>query len=224
MLLIKAFQLTRKAFLLKPQKIVLFDLDGTLTYGISSTKFLFRRVRDEAFFEHLEKEWLKDRMDHPTLAAQVTDRMAGWKVSGLERSLHLIPKMTGIGQTVRSLKKKGYYVALATLGYELSARYFQKRYDFDEVRGTTLEVKKGIITGKKMVIFEEHEKALFLKGLAKKFKLPLSQTAAVGDSRSDREVFKIAGVRVAINQDGFLKGLAHVDVKGRDLRQVLKYL
>jgi phosphoserine phosphatase len=209
---------------LKPQKIVLFDLDGTLTYGVSSTKFLFRRAGDEAFFEHLEQEWLKDRMDHPTLAAQVTERMAGWKVSGLERSLHLIPKMTGIAQTVRTLQKKGYYVALATLGYELSARYFQKRFGFDEVRGTTLEVKKGIITGKKMVIFEEHEKALFLKSLAKRFKLPLSQTAAVGDSRSDREVFKIAGVRVAINQDGFLKGLAHVDVKGRDLRQVLKHL
>ncbi|HXL72777.1 MAG TPA: HAD-IB family phosphatase [bacterium] len=209
---------------MKPQKIVLFDLDGTLTYGISSTRFIFRRVGDEAFFEQLEHEWLKDRMDHPTLAAQVTRRMTGWKVRDLEKSLHLIPKMTGIAQTVRSLQKKGYYTALATLGYELSARYFQKRYGFNEVRGTTLEVKKGIITGKKMVIFEEHEKASFLRSLAKTFKLPLSQTAAVGDSRSDREVFKIAGFRVAINQDGFLKGLAHVDVKGRDMRQILKYL
>jgi len=209
---------------LNPQKIVLFDLDGTLTYGISSTRFLFRRIGDEAFFEHLEQEWLKDRMDHPTLAAQVTQRMKGWKVRDLEKSLHLIPKMIGIAQTVRSLQKKGYYTALATLGYELSARYFQKCYGFDEVRGTTLEVKNGIVTGKKMVIFEEHEKASFLKRLSKKFKLPLSQTAAVGDSRSDREVFKIAGFRVAINQDGFLKGLAHVDVKGRDMREILKYL
>ena len=209
---------------MKPTKVVLFDLDGTLTYGVSSTRFLFRRVGDEAFFEHLEQEWLKDRMDHPTLAAQVTKRMTGWKVRDVESSLHLIPKMTGIAATIRVLQKKGYYTALATLGYELSARYFQKRYGFNEVRGTTLEVKKGIITGKKMVIFEEHEKALFLKRLAKKFKLPLSQTAAVGDSRSDREVFKIAGIRVAINQDGFLKGLAHVDIKGRDLRQVLTHL
>jgi phosphoserine phosphatase len=209
---------------LKPRKIVLFDLDGTLTYGISSTRFLFRRVGDEAFFERLEHEWLKDRMDHPTLAAQVTRRMTGWKVRDMARSLHLIPKMTGIAQTVQALQKKGYYAALATLGYELCAHYFQKRYGFDEVRGTTLEIKKGIITGKKMVIFEEHEKALFLKSLAKKFKLPLSQTAAVGDSRSDREVFKIAGFRVAVNQDGFLKGLADTDVKGKDLRKVLKYL
>ncbi len=209
---------------LKPQKIVLFDLDGTLTYGVSSTRFLFRRTGDESFFEHLEQEWLKDRMDHPTLAAQVTQRMTGWKVRDLEKSLHLIPKMTGIAQTVLALRKKGYYTALATLGYELSARYFQKRFGFDEVRGTTLEVKKGIITGKKMVIFEEHEKALFLRALARKFKLPLSQTAAVGDSRSDREVFKIAGFCVAVNQDGFLKGLADVDVKGRDMRKILKQL
>ena len=209
---------------MKPKKIVLFDLDGTLTYGVSSTRFLFRRAGEERFFEHLEQEWLKDRMDHPTLAAQVTERMTGWKVKDVEKSLRLIPQMSGITKTVHTLQKKGYYVALATLGYELSARYFQKRYGFDEVRGTTLEVEKGIITGKKMVIFEEHEKALFLKQLAKRFKLPLSQTAAVGDSRSDREVFKIAGFRIAINQDGFLKGLAHVDVQGRDMRNILKYL
>lgn len=209
---------------MNPQKIVLFDLDGTLTYGVSSTRFLFRRVGDESFFEHLEREWLKDRMDHPTLAAKVTQRMTGWKVRDLEKSLHLIPKMTGIAQTVRTLQKKGYYTALATLGYELSARYFQKRYGFDEVRGTILEVKKGVITGEKMIIFEEREKALFLGSLAKKFKLPLSQTVAVGDSRSDREVFKIAGFRVAINQDGFLKGLADVDVRGGDMRKILKYL
>jgi phosphoserine phosphatase len=209
---------------LKPQKVILFDLDGTLTYGISSTRFLFRRADDEAFFAYLEREWLRDRMDHLTLAKQVTARMKGWKVGDLEKSLHLIPQMKGIAQTIRSLQKRGYYTALATLGYELSARYFQNRYGFNEVRGTTLEVKKGIITGKKMVIFEEREKALFLRSLAKKFKLPLSQTVAVGDSRSDREVFKIAGFRVAVNQDGFLKGLAHVDVKGRDMRKILKYL
>ncbi len=209
---------------MKPKRVILFDLDGTLTYGISSTRFLFRRAGDEAFFEYLEQEWLKDRMDHPILAAQVTRRMTGWKVRNLEQTLHLIPKMTGIGQTVRVLQKRGYYVALATLGYELSADYFQKRYGFDEVRGTTLEVKKGIITGKKMRIFEEHQKALFLRHMAKKLRIPLSQTAAVGDSRSDREVFKIAGTRIAVNQDGFLKGLTDVNIKGRDLRKVLRHL
>ena len=206
------------------RRIVLFDLDGTLTYGISSTRFLFRRSGDEAFFERLEKEWLRDRMDHPTLAVQVTERMTGWKIRDIERTLHLVPKMTGIGQTVRVLQKRGYYVALATLGYELSAHYFRKRYGFDEVRGTTLEVERGTITGKKMRIFEEHQKALFLKQMAKKLHIPLSQTAAVGDSRSDREVFKIAGFRVAVNQDGFLKGLADVDIKGKDLRKVLDHL
>jgi phosphoserine phosphatase len=209
---------------LKYRRIVLFDLDGTLTYGISSTRFLFRRSGDEAFFEYLEKEWLKDRMDHPTLAAQVTKRMTGWKVRNLERTLHLIPKMTGIGATVRTLQKRGYYVALATLGYELSAHYFQERYGFDEIRGTTLEVKRGIITGKKMRIFQEHQKALFLRQMSKKLRIPLSHTAAVGDSRSDREVFKIAGSRIAVNQDGFLKGLADVDIKGKDLRKVLDHL
>lgn len=206
------------------KRIVLFDLDGTLTYGVSSTRFLFRRSGDEAFFEYLEQEWLKDRMDHPTLARQVTRRMAGWKVRDLERSLHLIPKMTGIRRTVETLRQRGYYVVLATLGYELCARYFQKRYGFDEVRGTTLEVKRGVITGKKMRIFQEHQKALYLKQLVRKLRIPLSQTAAVGDSRTDREVFKIAGKGIAVNQDGFLRGLADVDIRGKDLSKVLRYL
>ena len=209
---------------MKKRRIVLFDLDGTLTYGVSSTRFLFRRSGDEAFFEYLEREWLKDRMDHPTLARKVTRRMTGWRVHDVERSLHLIPKMTGIRRTVETLHRRGYYVALATLGYELCARYFQKRYGFDEVRGTTVEVKRGVITGRKMRIFQEHQKALYLKQLTRKLKLPLDRTAAVGDSRTDREVFKIAGRGIAVNQDGFLKGLADVDIRGKDLGKVLRYL
>ncbi|HJT25011.1 MAG TPA: HAD family phosphatase [bacterium] len=209
---------------MKPDRIILFDLDGTLTYGVSSTRFLFRRAGDEAFFEFLEAEWLKDRMGHLALAKKVTKRMTGWRVKDVERSLHLIPKMKGIAETVRSLKKRGFYVALATLGYELSARYFQKRYGFDEVRGTTLEIKGGVITGRKMKIFEEHEKAMFLRQLCQAHRIPIARTVAVGDSRSDREVFKIAGFRIAVNQDGFLSRLADKDLKTRDLRVILKHL
>ncbi len=209
---------------MKPRRIILFDLDGTLTYGISTTRFLFRRAGDEAFFRFLEKEWLEDRMDHLSLAQKVTQRMVGWKVSDVERTLHLIPKMKGIGETVKALKSRGYYTALATLGYELSARYFQKRYGFDEVSGSTIEIKRGSITGRKLKIFEEHEKALYLIRLARAHRLPLSKTVAVGDSRSDREVFKIAGFRIALNQDGFLKKITDVDLKARDIRVILKHL
>jgi phosphoserine phosphatase len=209
---------------LKPTRIILFDLDGTLTYGVSSTRFLFRRAGDEAFFEFLEREWLEDRMGHLPLAQKVTKRMAGWKVRDIEKSLHLLPKMKGIGETVRALKKRGFYVALATLGYELSARYFQKRYGFDEVRGTTLEVQGGVVTGKKMKIFEEHEKAKFLRHLSKLHGIPLKKTVTVGDSRSDREAFKAAGFRIAVNQDGFLKRLADIDLKTKDLRTILRHL
>ena len=203
---------------------LIFDLDGTLTYGISTTRFLFRRAGDEAFFKNLETQWLKDRMDHLTLARKVTERMVGWRVSDIERTLRLIPKIRGIGATVKALKTRGYFVALATLGCEMCAGYFQKRYGFDEVRGTRMEIRGGIITGRKLRIFQEHEKALYLKRLAKDRRLPLSQTVAVGDSRSDREVFKIAGFRIALNQDGFLAPIADVDLKTRDLRAILKSL
>ncbi|MGH7740064.1 MAG: HAD family hydrolase [bacterium] len=209
---------------MKPHRIILFDLDGTLTRGVSTTRFLFRRAGEEAFFRDLEQRWMRDEMDHLTLARQVTRRMKGWRVRDVEKSLQRVPKMTGIGQTVRVLKRRGFYVALSTLGYELSAAYFKKRFGFDEVRGTTLEIKRGVITGKGMRIFQEHQKALFLKQLSRRLGISLSQTAAVGDSRSDREVFKIAGRKIALNQDGFLKGLADVDLKGTDMRKVLKFL
>lgn len=209
---------------MRPKRVILFDLDGTLTYGISTTRYLFRRAGDEAFFEFLEKEWMKDRMDHLTLAQRVTRRMTGWRVRDVEKSLHLIPKMRGIAATVKALKKKGFYVALATLGYEMCARYFQKRYGFEEVRGTTMELSRGVITGRGMRIFQEHEKALFLKRLARAHRIPLSDTVAVGDSRSDREAFRIAGFRIAVNQDGFLTPLADQELKTRDLRRVLRYL
>ncbi|HET9869705.1 MAG TPA: HAD-IB family phosphatase [bacterium] len=209
---------------MKPHRLILFDLDGTLTRGVSTTRFLFRRAGDEAFFRGLESRWMRDEVGHLALARQVTERMAGWRVRDLERSLERIPKMRGIGHTVRTLKARGFYVALATLGYELSAAYFQKRYGFDGAWGTTLQVRRGVITGRGMRIFQEHQKAALLKRLARRLRVPLSGAVAVGDSRSDREVFKVAGRRVALNQDGFLKGLADVDLRGDDLRRILGVL
>jgi phosphoserine phosphatase len=208
----------------KPDRLILFDLDGTLTYGVSTTRFIFRKMGEEAFFRKLELEWLADKTGHLTLARQVTQKMTGWKLKDIEKALGAIPKMRNIGKTVRALKKRGFYVVLSTLGYELSARFFQERYGFDQVRGTTLEIKKGVITGRGMKIYQEHEKALFLRKLAREHGVPLSRTVAVGDSRSDREVFKIAGFRIAMNHDGFLKGLADVELTGRDLGKILKYL
>ncbi len=209
---------------MKPKRIILFDLDGTLTWGVSTTRFLFRKMGQEPFFKELESDWLREQTDHLTLARKVTARMKDWKTRDIEKALRAIPKMRRIGFTVRTLKKKGYYTALSTLGYEFAAKFFQDWYGFDEVRGTSLGIRGGVITGKGMKIFQEHEKSLFLKGMARKFSIPLSETVALGDSRSDREVFKTAGFRIAVNHDGFLKGKADKELKGRDLGKILKYL
>jgi phosphoserine phosphatase len=209
---------------LPPKRVILFDLDGTLTYGVSTTRFIFRQMGEETFFRKLEEDWLVEKTNHLTLAKKVTRRMKGWKLAQIHRALDLIPKMRGIRETVRELKKKGHLLAISTLGYELSARYFMDRYGFDEVRGTTLEIKEGRVTGRGMSIFEEHEKALYLKDLAKRLQVPLKHTIVLGDSRSDREVFKVAGKRITVNPDRFLHGQGDWELIGRDLRHVLKHL
>jgi phosphoserine phosphatase len=211
-------------FSLNPKRVILFDLDGTLTYGVSTTRFIFRKMGAEDYFRKLEEDWLVEKTDHLTLAKKVTRRMKGWKLADIHKALAQIPKMKGIGETVKVLKSQGHKVALATLGYELSARFFQDRYGFDEVRGTTLEIKGGRVTGRGMVIFEEHGKPLFLKDLAKRHKVPLRHTAVLGDSRSDRAVFKVAGKKIAVNPDRFLKGRGDWELTGRDLRPVLNHL
>jgi phosphoserine phosphatase len=211
-------------FSLKPKRVILFDLDGTLTYGVSTTRFIFRKMGAEDYFRRLEEDWLGEKTDHPTLARLVTERMKGWKLSDIHQALDLIPKMKRIRETVKELKKRGHVPALSTLGYEISAKFFQDRYGFDEVRGTTLEIKDGRVTGRGMAIFEEHEKPLFLKELAARHRVTLKNTVVLGDSRSDREVFKVAGTRIAVNPDRFLKGLGDWELTGRDLRPILGYL
>jgi phosphoserine phosphatase len=178
----------------------------------------------EDYFRKLEEDWLREKTNHLTLAQKVTRRMRGWKLADIHRALSRIPKMKGIRETIGALKKQGHVVALSTLGYELSARYFQDKYGFDEVRGTTLEIKNGRITGRGMKIFEEHEKPLFLKQLAARHRVPLNRTVALGDSRSDREVFKVAGWKIAVNPDRFLHGKGNWELRGRDLKPILKHL
>lgn len=211
-------------FSLNPKRVILFDLDGTLTYGVSTSRFIFRKMGAEDYFRRLEEQWLREETDHPTLARLVTKRMVGWKLSDIHRALAQIPKMRGIRETVKELKRRGHLLAISTLGYELAARYFQDRYGFDEARGTVLEIKAGRVTGRGMKIFEEHEKSIFLKDLAARHRVPLKNTVVLGDSRSDREVFKVAGKRITVNPDRFLHGKGDWELTGRDLRPILGHL
>lgn len=210
--------------LLKPKGIVLFDLDGTLTFGISTTRYIFRKLSRESLFRKIEVDWLEEKTSHLALARTISRLMAGWKMRDIEKALKSIPKMSHIRETLRVLRKRGYYIALATLGYQCVAEIFQKWYGFDEVRGTVAGIKDGAITGRGVRIFQEHEKALFLRKIARRLKVPLSRTVVLGDSRSDREVFKIAGLRIAVNHDGFLEGKADMELKGRDLSKILEYI
>lgn len=207
-----------------PDRLILFDLDGTLTRGISTTRWLFRKLGDEGFFRRLEEAWLAGRLAHRPLAQRVTRRLKGLRVSTVQRILLSIPRMRGIGEVVCSLKRRGYRPLLATLGYEFAAEAFARRFGFEVWRGTRIGVRAGRLTGEGLRIFSEREKALFLRDQARAAGIPLSRCVAVGDSRPDRAVFRLAGWRVAVNPDFHLEGKGDVELRGLDLRPLLGLL
>ena len=69
--------------------------------------------------------------------------------------------------------------------------------------------------------FTEFDKAEYLTRTLRTLGLAAERSVAVGDSRSDREVFKAAGKSIAINADRATRSLADHAIETTDLRDIL---
>lgn len=204
------------------QRPVFVDLDGTLTFGVSSTRWIFRELGREALFKRLEEAWLCGRLSHAKLAERVVAELAGYHADDLATMALRAPLRYGIAETLLSLRARGYVFFLLTLGFSFVAEAFAKRFGFQDFQGTRVTLRRGKITRGPIRLFTERDKARYLKAHVRRYRP--KATIAVGDSRSDRALFSVADFRVALDPDDFLKNYADVALYGRNFGKIKKTL
>lgn len=204
-----------------PTLLVSIDLDGTLIPGSSTVRVLARALGHEPQAEEAERAYQDGTWDNIRLADELGKYLVGIPLSTIRRVYEQTPRIGGIHETVDALRQKGAHVLLASVTWRFFVEMFAEEYGFDDCCGTPMFINGGVLTGRVVSYFTEVDKAEYFTRTLRTLGLAVENSVAIGDSRSDRLVFKAAGMSVAINADRTTRSLADHAIETMDLRDIL---
>jgi len=217
---------------MKKYKLACFDLDGTLVDGIrfswqmfhnhfqtdshkredAMSKFFNKEISYVEWAEHDMKMWLEKNP----------------KKEDFFEAMKNIRLMDGAMETLNELKKRGLKLALISGSINIVLEKVIPNYEdiFDDVFISRIFFgKNGYISGIQATEYDLEGKAIALKQIAEREKIPLDECVYVGDYLNDIKIMEQVGLGIAFNcEHEELKKVAKVVIEKKDLREILSYI
>jgi phosphoserine phosphatase len=204
--------------------VVVFDLDGTLLRGTTVSLYLAERMGHGAELAELERRFLAGEITNSVVA----DASAPWFVDHETKSIQAwlaeASWIDGMAEALETLAAAGSRLLLGTITWRFAARMLQERHGFEDVSGTEMGERDGVLDGRVSGYFDLHDKARWVADWCAERGIDLSKVAAVGDSRSDVPLFGRVGFSIALNATDAARAAADVAVDTEDLREILPLL
>jgi len=204
---------------------VCFDMDGTLIRNTDSVRYLCglnNNIGPLRNIERLENEQQITWIEADYRKAELIKWLETEKIEYMfDDNIKLI---NNIEIVLTYLKENQIRTALVTAGPCQVADILKMRYDFDDVRASTYEVKKGRFTGKILTHLGNIGKHNIVEQLCREYSVKPDDWVAIGDSESDIEVFKMCAKSIAINYSNVLEGKASKYFRTDDLSDIIDTL
>ncbi|MFK0282048.1 HAD family hydrolase [Streptomyces sp. NPDC090499] len=197
-------------------RLHLFDLDGTLLHGTTAPVEISRQLGLEAETAELDRAIAAGRIDPTEYAARVYTLWAELTDAHVAAAFDGAPWLARIQDVWAEIRETGDYCAVVSL----SPSFFVERLlgwgahaalgsRFPAVPFAEPVDPAGVLTAAAKVTIADR--------LCERFGVGRADCVAYGDSMSDRDLFGVVPVSVAVNADGHLAGLATYSYTGRDL-------
>ena len=136
-----------------------------------------------------------------------------------------LPITKGAKRLIDTLKNYGFKTAILSGGFTYFGDYLKNELGMDYVYANQLEIKDGFLTGGYLgEIVDGNKKAEYLKEIAKKEGIDISQTIAVGDGANDLPMLNLAGLGIAFHAKPKVKDSAQSSISSIGLDGVLYLL
>ncbi|MGW3095816.1 HAD family hydrolase [Streptomyces sp. NPDC001102] len=197
-------------------RLHLFDLDGTLLRGTTSPVEISRQLGLEAEALALDEAISAGLIGPPEYAHQVHALWSGLTEAHVTAAFDAAPWLERIREVWAEIRRHGGYCAVVSLspsffvekllGWGAHAAYGSR---FPAVPFTEPVDPTGVLSAAAKVEIADR--------LCAEFGVTRDDCVAYGDSLSDRDLFGVVPVSVAVNADSHLTGLATHSYLGGDL-------
>ncbi len=181
-------------------KLVVFDIDGTITKHISSWQFLHERLgqwNDQAI--RYQEMFQAGKISYRKFCRLDAAHWKGMEASRLYKVMEEIPYAKNVERAVKFLKERRFKLAAVSTGIQFIVDRVKKDLGFDYAVGNKLKVRRGRLTGGVEVKINHLGKGKVLESILKRFRIAASSAVVVGDSAGDIPMMKMAGYAIAFN-------------------------
>lgn len=180
-------------------RLAVLDVDGTLKQAESPYQYLHNRLGVARLAEANRELALAGQISYAEWLRRDARLWAGQPVAHVQRLLAENPYLVGAPELLVALKRAGVVVALVSAGFTLNTAPIMSEFRLDYVLANELTVADGVLDGGAINHVPEGGKAAFACELMDRLGIPPELTLAAGDTQGDLELFKCAGVRMAVN-------------------------
>lgn len=206
------------------RRLVCFDMDSTLIQAEVIDKLAeLAGVGDEV--KAITESAMQGEIDFKESFIRRMGLLKGLSEEVLQDVAVNLPITKGARRLIDTLKNYGFKTAILSGGFTYFGHYLQKELGIDYVYANELEIKDGKLTGGYVgEIVDGNKKAEYLKEIAKKEGLHISQTIAVGDGANDLPMINLAGLGIAFHAKPTVKDNAQSSISSIGLDGVLYLL
>ncbi len=204
-------------------RLVIFDLDGTLTPVDSLWRYLHNAFGTWERGKIAAAKYRRGEISYKQWAETDAGYWAGASLSDVTRMLEQIPYRRGVREVFEELKRRKVKTAIVSAGLSLLANKAAIELGADVAISNELETNDGRLTGGIAVKVAVNNKKEMIEQVANALEVPLREVALVGDRAFDLSHDEC--LRIAFKpKDELARREADVVVSDDDLTSILQYL
>jgi phosphoserine phosphatase len=207
-------------------KLVIFDLDGTLTQERSIWEYIHKRLGMwYGYAEKYQQQFLAGKISYEEFCENDAQVWKGMKVEELLEIVKTVPFHPGLNELISYLKKKRLILSMVSSGLSFLSNWVHQKYGFDYSVSNDLLQENGVLTGKLKIQVYYDKKAEWVKKILKQFRVEPEEAIAIGDSKGDMDMFQMVGFSIAFNSAcKEIEEVATVCVQSQNLGDVIPEL
>jgi phosphoserine phosphatase len=207
-------------------KVVVFDLDGTLTAERSIWEYIHKRL--DKWYGHAEEyqsQFLQGKISYQQFCELDARVWKGMRVDQLRDIVRAVPFNPGVDELTYLLRGLGLRLALISSGLSLLSEWVQEKYGFNYAVSNRLLHEDNVLTGEVEINVHYDRKAEWVQSITDMFRVRSDEIIAIGDSMGDTEMFEKAGYSISFNSSSpKLDQVADIVVRGNNLSHIIPKL
>jgi len=207
-------------------KLVIFDLDGTLTQERSIWEYIHKKLgKWYGFAEEYQNQFLARKISYEEFCERDAQVWKGMRVEELLEIVKTVPFYPGVDELINYLKQKGLKLSMVSSGLSLLSNWVHQKYGFDYSVSNDLLHENGVLTGKVKIQVYFDKKAEWVRKILKQFEVKPEEVIAIGDSKGDIDMFQMVGFSIAFNSSSHdLDQISNIRIQSRNLADIIPKL